>query len=125
MTATIIIICAAALIGYAVYGTIQKARGKAKSSCCGTPEATTKVKVEDKNKDHYPYRYTLTIANMMCANCARNVENTLNSMDGIWAKVNLEKNEADVRSKHERTEQEFADAFNGSSYGVADFAVRA
>ena len=79
------------LIVYALWQTIQKARGRAKSSCCGTAEAVSAKKVEDTDVSHYPYRYRLSIDGMMCSNCAKNVENTLNSMNGVWGKVNLGK----------------------------------
>ena len=81
--AALIIICAAALVIFAVYRTVQKARGKAKSSCCGTPEVITKKKVEDTDESHYPYRYKLAIEGMRCSNCAATVENTLDEIDGI------------------------------------------
>jgi hypothetical protein len=42
---TIILICGAALIIYAIYGNVQRLRGKSKSSCCGGPEAVTVKKV--------------------------------------------------------------------------------
>ena len=98
MTAIIIIICAALLILFAVYRTVQKARGRSKSSCCGTPEVRTVKKVDDTDPSHYPYRYTLSIDGMHCSNCARTVENELNSMDGVWGKVDLGKKEASVRT---------------------------
>lgn len=34
MTAKLIIVIGILLIAYALYGTVQKARGNAKSSCC-------------------------------------------------------------------------------------------
>ena len=79
------------LIVFALWQTVQKARGKAKSSCCGTAEAVSAKKVEDTDVSHYPYRYRLSIDGMMCSNCAKNVENTLNNMNGVWGKVNLGK----------------------------------
>ena len=65
---TIIIICALILVAFAVYRTVQKFRGKAKSSCCGTPEVKTVKKVEDTDKSHYPYHYILSIEGMHCSN---------------------------------------------------------
>ena len=56
-TTIIIYIAAAALIIYGVYYTVQKFRGKAKSSCCGTPEVKSVRKVDDTDESHYPYRY--------------------------------------------------------------------
>ena len=42
---------------------------------------------------------TLTIDGMTCSNCSRRVENALNSLDGVWAKVDLGERKADVRLK--------------------------
>ncbi len=67
---TLIIIIGLLLIAYAVYATIQKARGKAKSSCCGTAETVMAKKVEDTDESHYPYRYYVGIDGMACSNCA-------------------------------------------------------
>ena len=121
MTAIIIIICAALLILFAVYRTVQKARGRSKSSCCGTPEVRTVKKVADTDPSHYPYRYTLSIDGMHCSNCARTVENELNSMDGVWGKVDLGKKEASVLSKAERSEEDFAGILAAKDYSLTAF----
>jgi len=121
LTSIIIVICAAALVVFAIYSTVQKARGKAKSSCCGGPEAVTAKAVDDTDESHYPYRYTLSISDMACSNCARRVENTLNSMDGVWARVNLGKKEADVLAKQEESRDDFAAALSTTSYGLVDY----
>lgn len=111
------------LIVFALWQTIQKARGKAKSSCCGTAEAVSAKKVEDTDVSHYPYRYRLTIDGMMCSYCAKNVENTLNNMNGVWGKVNLGKKEADVLSKQSVSEDSFARALQQSSYTLTGYSV--
>ena len=72
------------LIVFALWQTVQKASGKANSSCCGSAEAVSAKKVEDTDVSHYPYRYRLSIDGMMCSNCAKNVENTLNNMNCVW-----------------------------------------
>lgn len=108
MTATIIIlICAAALVVYAVIGTVRKARGQSKSSCCGSPEIKTLKKVEDTDESHYPYRYDVSINGMHCANCARTVQNHLNMGEGIWATVDLGKKRAKILAKQEMSEEDF------------------
>ncbi len=119
--AALIIICAAALVIFAVYRTVQKARGKAKSSCCGTPEVITKKKVEDTDESHYPYRYKLAIDGMRCSNCAATVENILDEIDGIWARVNLGRKEADVLSKQEMQQADFARVMGATSYKLVGF----
>lgn len=116
--ATIITICGILIIAFAVYRTIQKFRGKSKSSCCGTPEVKAVKKVEDTDKSHYPYHYILSIEGMHCANCARTVENELNSMEGVWGSVHLGKAEASVLTKKERSLEDFADVLSKKDYTV-------
>ena len=111
------------LIVFALWQTVQKARGKAKSSCCGSAEAVSAKKVEDTDVSHYPYRYRLSIDGMMCSNCAKNVENTLNNMNGVWGKVNLGKKEAEVLSKQAVSEENFASALQDSSYTLTGYSV--
>ena len=55
-----------------------------------------KKKKSDKNRANYPYTYKTAIEGMVCAGCVRNVENALNSADGLWARVDLENKEATV-----------------------------
>ena len=120
MASVVITVLAAALIVFAVYQTVQKARGKSKmASCCGSGEPVRRKRVADRDASHYPYRYKLAIENMKCSNCAANVENALNDVEGNWAKVNLRKKEADVLSKLPRTEEDFAMALANTCYKVS------
>ena len=123
-TSVIIYIAAAAILIFAIYGTVQKFRGKAKSSCCGGPETVTKAKVADTDKSHYPYRYTLSIDGMMCSNCARTVENTLNEAEGVWARVNLGKHQADVLTKTPMDQEAFGSLLRPTSYTLTECVVR-
>lgn len=120
-TTIIIYIIAAVLIIYGVYYTVQKFRGKAKSSCCGTPEVKAVRKVDDTDESHYPFRYMLTVDGMKCSGCASNVENSLDNMDGVWAKVSLGRREAKVLAKKEYTKEDFDEALSKTSYKIADF----
>ena len=119
---TIIIIIAAALLIYAVYASVQKFRGKAKSSCCGTPESVQVKKVSDTDKSHYPYKYRISIDGMMCSGCAANVENAINAMGDTWAHVELGRHRADVLAKNTKTEDDFRDALRKTSYRVTAFS---
>jgi copper chaperone CopZ len=120
-TTIIIYIVAAVLIVYGAYYTVQKFRGKAKSSCCGTPEVKSVRKVDDTDESHYPFRYMLTVDGMKCSGCASNVENSLDNMDGVWAKVSLGRREARVLAKKEYTKEDFDEALSKTSYKIADF----
>ena len=110
------------LIVFALWQTVQKARGKAKSSCCGGAEAPTRRPVADTDESHYPYRYRLAVGGMHCSHCAVNVENALNAMPGVWAKVQLAKNEADVRTKQPADEAAFAKALQKAGYTLNGYA---
>ena len=120
---TIIYICFALLVVYAVYGTVQKVRGKSKSSCCGTAESVITKKVADTDESHYPHSYMLQIDGMKCSNCAANVENALNAMGDVWARVELGKHRAKVLAKNEKTESNFSKALGGTSYSVTSMSV--
>ena len=121
ITTIIIYIVAAVLIIFGVYHTVQKFRGKAKSSCCGTPEVKAVRKVDDTDESHYPYTYVLNVDGMKCSGCASNVENSLDNMDGVWAKVNLGRAEAKVLAKKGYKREDFEEALAKTSYKIADF----
>ena len=118
---TVIILVAAALLIYAVYGTVQRFRGKSRSSCCGTGEAVSVRKVADTDRSHYPFRYQLSVDGMMCSNCAANVENAFNDMGDTWAHVDLGRHRAEVLAKSEKTEQDFTDALRKTSYRLTGY----
>ncbi len=116
-----IIICAALLVAFAIYSTINRARGKNRSSCCGTPEVKTVRKVEDTDRAHYPYEYEIGIDGMMCSNCAGTVENKLNGVKGLWASVDLAKHKANVMAKQTMCERDIEEALRGTKYKVTSF----
>ena len=92
------------------------------SSCCGAKEAMEpKIKPKDRNRSHYPYHYEAQIEGMVCVNCARRVENTLDQMEGVWAKVDLGQGEAKVLSKKERGETDFRDILGPTDYSLTAF----
>ena len=121
MTAKLIIIIGMLLIAYAVYGTVQKARGKAKSSCCGSAETVLPQRVEDTDESHYPFKYIVSIDGMKYSNCAARVENAINGSGDTWAHVNLGRQGAEVLSKKEKTEEDFAKSLKGTGYNVTGF----
>ena len=58
-----------------------------------------RVSVRDRNKKHYSISIAMDIGGMTCENCAIRVENALNQLDGIWATVRIDKNQALIRAK--------------------------
>jgi copper chaperone CopZ len=120
--ATVIIIAGCALIAFALYSTVQKARGKSKgASCCGSAESVLAKPVEDTDESHYPYKYNVGIEGMMCSNCAARVENAINASGDTWAHVNLGRKRAEVLAKTEKTEEDFVNALRDTDYKVTGF----
>lgn len=92
---TAVIVALLIVIGFIA---VRKYVKNLRHGCCGG-SGEEKVKVADKNAAHYPYSVTLKIEGMRCANCTDRVENALNRLDGVWAKVSLKRAEAVLRSK--------------------------
>lgn len=122
MATAIIVVILVLICIFSLKSYLKKLRG----GCCGAggdgPEK--KVKVADRNKEHYPYQATAEIDGMVCGNCATRVENALNSMDGVWAKVDLSKKQAAILSKQPLDEQEVRSAVRGQGYTVIKFERR-
>ena len=117
---TAIVIFILAIIVVCAILSIRK-RIKYGSACCGTHDAAPKkCKVSDKNKSHYPYTYTLTVDGMHCSNCARRVENALNSKEGVWATVKLENNTVLVRSKKQLEWAEISKIISDAGYTLIE-----
>ncbi|MCR5590819.1 MAG: cation transporter [Lachnospiraceae bacterium] len=103
------------IIGIAIYSTVRRIRYG--SSCCGEREpAQKKVKVSDRNVHNYPHTYTIQVDGMHCANCARRVENALNSHEGRWAMADVGKKNVLLRSKNEESESELAKDIASAGY---------
>lgn len=93
ITGVILIVCALAVFIY-----VRKLRRG--DSCCSSGSAPVKkVRVTDRNKNNYPYILEISINGMTCASCAVRVENALNSLPDVWARVDLGRKAASVRSK--------------------------
>ena len=88
--------------------------------CCGSSgeKAVKRIKVKDRDLSHYPHQCILKVDGMSCGNCAIRVENALNAMDGIWARVDLESGEASVHMKQEYEDRALKDAVKASGYTV-------
>ena len=73
MGTAIVIVIIVVICVFAIYSYGHKMRHG--GGCCGSHEAAEKkVKVADKNKDHYPYEVTLIIDGMTCSNCSRRMD---------------------------------------------------
>ena len=107
------VIFALVLIVFAVL-VIKDYSKKLASGCCGGTDAEKKIKVGDKNRAHYPYAAILTVDGMMCPACETRIENTLNVIDGVWAKASLSDGRVEVLMKTPVDEEVFRKAVNES-----------
>lgn len=104
----------------AVVAGVKSYMKKLRSGCCGASSelAVKKVKVKDKDPSHYPYQKVLKIDGMTCGNCANCVENALNHLDGVYASVDLMKEEAVVRMKEKVEDQILKKTVAAAGYTV-------
>lgn len=113
-----IILILAAVAAWAAVHTVRRSRKG--GGCCGEHgEAEKRVSVKDRNRAHYPYTAELTIEGMTCENCARRVENALNALDGVWAKVDIGSHRASVRLKEPPEESKLSRAVRDAGYVVS------
>ena len=99
-----------------------------KDSCCGgggscdmPKKKVKKVKVTDTDPANYPHRTVLSIGGMSCDGCRENVENALNGVPGIWAKVDLASRTAEVLSKQPIDEPALEAAVDAAGYRVVHY----
>ena len=98
MTGTIVtILLLIVLTVFALVKTVR--RGRDNSGCCAMSEMPEKVRVKDRSRGHYPYSFRAAVDGMTCTGCARRVENALNQLDGIWARVHIENHEVQILAK--------------------------
>lgn len=112
----IIILISIAII--AVISIINYIKRMKSGSCCSGEGILNaeKVKVKDKNKSHYQYKKVFNIGGMTCSHCARNIENNLNKIKNVYAKVDFDKEEAIILTKEELDNKIFEDAIKDSGY---------
>lgn len=117
MIATIVIcVVIAALVALGIRST----RRRISVGCCGgsADPAPRKIRVADRDPAHYPDAVTLQITGMTCRNCVTRVQNALNSLDGVFATVNLHDGTALVRMKTELPERTLRRAVVDAGYSV-------
>lgn len=118
----IALIAVIALCG--VRSAVKRAKGE---SCCGGGPSEVKIEPSDKNKKNYPYRAELEIDGMKCAACAFKVQNKLNSLEGVWAKVSFKKKNAELLLKQADLEDVIKKTVADAGYSVVrynQYAIR-
>ena len=96
MTQYLIIAVLAGILCWALIKTVRRA--KRGSACCGERDRSPRRVRPRRAPADYRYACTLDIEGMTCENCAVRVENALNALPGVWARVDLASKRAAVRS---------------------------
>ena len=91
---------------------------RATQGCCGTGDGEKKIKIADKDKSHYPHKLMMEIEGMHCGHCETRVHNALNSIDGVMAKVSVEKHHAEIWTKEEPDEENLKTVVSKLGYRV-------
>ena len=82
---------------------------KLKSGCCGAGgDEVKRVRPADRDASHYSYARLVRIEGMHCQNCAR--------QEGFYAKVDLAKKTALVRTKVPVSDQHLKQVVRGLGY---------
>lgn len=100
------IIAVVLIVVFAIF-VIKSYAKKLSEGCCGSSggDKVKKIKVKDKDKSHYPYKAILTVDGMVCQGCESRIENTLNNLEGVWAKANASTKEVTVLMKNKIDEK--------------------
>ena len=79
------------------------------------------VEIADRDESHYLYTSELEIGGMSCEHCVAAVTNALDSLDGVWATVELTGGRARVRSKAPITEGTCRKVVEEAGYRLVSF----
>jgi len=92
------------------------------SSCCDEHESPVeRIRADDLDPAHYPYHYRLLVEGMVCANCAKRVENAFLGTGEMLANVDLGKKEVNLLSKRDLDRFEAAGIVDRAGYTLAEF----
>ncbi len=89
---------------------------KLSHGCCGGGDSEKRIRVRDKNPDHYPHCFKIGIEGMTCNHCKLKVENALNSETGVWALADLKDESATVHMKNPLSEDALRRIISHSGY---------
>ena len=109
-----IVIILVVILYFAIKNSIPHFRGE--GGCCG---GSGKEKLVKPAKiENVIATKIITIDGMRCENCHRRVQNALNSIEGVNAKVNGEKKQAVIKLGREIENSEFEKIISGLGYKV-------
>ncbi|MCR5099449.1 MAG: cation transporter [Lachnospiraceae bacterium] len=114
----VIVIIIAVLLFFAIKNSIPHFKGE--GGCCGGGSAPKAVK--PKRIKNVIAKKTITIEGMKCANCYMRVQNELNSIDGINAKVIGSRNHAVVKLGRDISDEEIKKVITDLGYSVVSIS---
>ena len=92
MADIIVVLIVIVLLGFALRGAIRHFKGD--SPCCGG--GTGIIKTDKELKNPVIGKKTVHIEGMTCEHCVQSVKKALNEIEGVSARVDLQKKEAVV-----------------------------
>ena len=108
----IIAIILAVILFFAIKNSIPHFKGQ--GACCGGGDSEKLIK--PKKLENVIATKTIHIDGMRCNNCRIRVQNKLNGIEGVNAKVNLEKKAATVQLGRDIPDEEFVKAIESMGY---------
>ena len=114
ITNIVIILIIAVILFFAIKNSIPHFKGE--GGCCGGGSAAKAVK--PKKIKNVIAKKTITIEGMKCSNCYIRVQNALNSVDGINAKVIGSRDQAVVKLGRDIPDEQIKKIITDLGYGV-------
>ena len=114
----VIILILAVILFFAIKNSIPHFRGE--GGCCGGSGKEKLIK--PAKLENIVATKVVTIEGMRCENCHRRVQNALNSIDGVNAKVNGEKKQAVVKLGRDIEDSEIEAAISSLGYKVTSIS---
>ena len=108
----IIIVILVVILFFAIKNSIPHFKGQ--GSCCGGGDSEKVIK--PKKLEKVIATKTLRVEGMRCNNCRVRVQNKLNEIDGVNAKVNIEKKIATVQLGRDIPDEELIRAIGSMGY---------
>ncbi len=116
MSTVIICLVLVVLIVYAARSSMKHFKGE--GGCCGGDSEIKEKPVKKKLSGPVIQEKIIHIQGMHCDHCRTSVENAVNSLDGVCAKVNLKKNIASVQYERPCEDAEIVRAIAGAGFEV-------
>ena len=107
ISTVIVVVLLVVILFFAIKNSIPHFKGQ--GACCGGGSSEKAVKPKKLDK-------VIRVEGMRCSNCRIRVQNKLNEMDGVNAKVNIEKKTATVQLGKDIPDEELTRAIESLGY---------